>query len=97
MNIGERILALMQAQNLSYRQLQDLTGISRSTLNRYAQGKPIPMDKLEKIASALGEKPEILMGWAERTKRDVVREKLEKLSEADLDRLEAIIDAWIGG
>jgi hypothetical protein len=55
------------------------------------------MDKLEKIASALGEKPEILMGWAERTKRDVVREKLEKLSEADLDRLEAIIDAWIGG
>ena len=27
---------------------------------------------------------------------DVIAEKLERLSDADLDRLEAIIDAWLG-
>lgn len=96
MEIGERILQIMQEKHLSYRILENKTGISRSTINRYVQGKPIPMDKLEKIAHALGEKPEVLMGWIEPTPLDLLKEKIGRLSASDVERLTAIVDAWLG-
>ena len=64
MEIGERILALMQQKNITYREMEERTGISRSTLNRwFAKGKPIPFNKLETIAAALGIGQDELLGW----------------------------------
>ena len=64
MEIGERILALMQQKDITYREMEEKTGISRSTLNRwFAKGKPIPFNKLEPIASALGIGQDELLGW----------------------------------
>lgn len=51
---GKRMGRRRKELQLSYKQLEDLTGISRSTLNRYEKGSsPIPMSKISKIAEAL--------------------------------------------
>ena len=51
--------------NLSYQDLADKTGISKSTLQRYETGfiKNLPIDKLEILANALDTTPGYLMGW----------------------------------
>ena len=51
--------------NLSYQDLADKTGISKSTLQRYETGfiKNLPIDKLEILALALNASPSYLMGW----------------------------------
>lgn len=66
-DIAKRILDLMQKQGLSYADLSQKTGISKSALQRYATGSTakIPMDRIESIASALGVSAAYLMGWTE--------------------------------
>lgn len=107
MEIGERILALMQQKGITYREMEEKTGISRSTLNRwFAKGKPIPFNKLEPIANALDIGQDELLGWKQydiATKvndmvngKDDNSEKLEKLSrlaaELSSDDLDRLID-----
>lgn len=49
----------------SFQDLANLTGMSKSTLQRYEAGaiKNIPLDKLKILASALKVEPEWIMGW----------------------------------
>lgn len=49
----------------SFQDLANLTGMSKSTLQRYETGsiKNIPLDKLKVLASALRVSPEWIMGW----------------------------------
>lgn len=65
--IIERIKEKRLALGLTYQELADLTGISKSTLQRYETGfiKNLPVDKLEILANALHTTPGYLMGWAE--------------------------------
>lgn len=51
--------------NLSFKDLESLTGISRSTLQRYESGisTKITNSKLQIIAKALNVTPAYLMGW----------------------------------
>lgn len=65
--ISDRIKAEMTKQKMSYRDLEKATGISRSTLHRYAEkdsGK-IPISKMDLISKALHTTTEYLMGWDE--------------------------------
>ena len=92
MEIGQRILSIMAEKNITYRDLEKSTGISRSTLNRYAaKGKAIPLDKLDVIAKALGTDSKTLLGWNFRDNEDSKIIKLvecaKKLSDNDLNRL----------
>ncbi|WP_040328562.1 helix-turn-helix domain-containing protein [Clostridium ihumii] len=50
---------------LSYQDLANKTGLSKSTLQRYETGsiKNMPLDKLEILAEALNIEPYYLMGW----------------------------------
>jgi transcriptional regulator with XRE-family HTH domain len=50
---------------LSYQDLSNLTGISKSTLQRYETGyiKKIPINQIEVLAKALQINPGYLMGW----------------------------------
>ena len=50
---------------MSYQELANKTGLSKSTLQRYETGaiKNMPIDKLEILASALNVSPAYLMGW----------------------------------
>ncbi len=59
LKIVKRIKDRRQALGLSYQDLADRTGMSKSTLQRYETGaiKNIPLDKLEVLTSALGIDP----------------------------------------
>lgn len=65
--IAERIKASRLELNMSYQDLADKTGISRSTLQRYETGyiKNLPIDKFELIANALNISAATLMGLKE--------------------------------
>lgn len=63
--ISNKMLALIQDNDISYNELSKITGISKSALQRYATGttEKIPLDRLEAIAKSLGVTPAYLMGW----------------------------------
>lgn len=63
--LQQRLKALRQEAGYSFAKLEELTGISRSTLQRYEtrNSSKIPTSKLEKIADAYNVSPAYLMGW----------------------------------
>ena len=64
---SERIKALVEGSNLSYQDLEKLTGIKKSSLQRYASGvtTKIPLDVIEKLSAAFNVSQAYLMGWDE--------------------------------
>ena len=62
---SERIKALVESSELSYQELEKLTGIKKSSLQRYASGATtkIPLDVIEKLSVAFNVSQEYLMGW----------------------------------
>ena len=65
---SERIKALVDSSDLSYQELEKLTGIKKSSLQRYASGvtTKIPLDVIEKLSTAFNVSQEYLMGWDEK-------------------------------
>lgn len=65
--VRERLRNKREERGMSYQDLADRTGISKSTLQRYetASIKSLPLDKLGILAQALGVSPAYLMGWDE--------------------------------
>lgn len=65
---SERIKSLIEQSGRSYQELENLTGIKKSSLQRYASGvtTKIPLDVIEKLASAFNVSQEYLMGWEEK-------------------------------
>lgn len=63
----ERIKNRRLSLELSYQDLSDATGISKSTLQRYETGfiKKVPINQMEVLAKALHVTPAYLMGWEE--------------------------------
>lgn len=66
-NRAERISRAISDKGLSYAELEKITGVSKSALQRYATGqtKKIPIDVIERIAEATGVSARYLMGWDE--------------------------------
>lgn len=64
---SERIKFLVDSSDLSYQELEKLTGIKKSSLQRYASGATtkIPLDVIEKLAATFHVSQEYLMGWDE--------------------------------
>ena len=65
---SERIKSLIEQSGMSYQELEKLTGIKKSSLQRYASGvtTKIPLDVIEKLANAFNVSQEYLMGWEEK-------------------------------
>lgn len=65
---SERIKALVDSSDLSYQELEKMTGIKKSSLQRYASGvtTKIPLDVIEKLSKAFNVSQEYLMGWDEK-------------------------------
>lgn len=83
--IIERIRARRLQLGMSYQDLADKTGMSKSTLQRYETGfiKNIPLSKVEDLALALQVTPEYLMGWEAKAESPVMdSETLQMMSEA---------------
>lgn len=60
-----RLKESIENSGLTYEQLEKKTGISRSSLQRYANGitAKIPVDAIQAISDALGIKAEYILGW----------------------------------
>lgn len=65
--IANRIKNRRNELKMSYQDLSDKTGLSKSTLQRYETGsiRNIPLDKLEILSYGLEMEPSELMGWNE--------------------------------
>ena len=65
MTVSDRIRTQMQRLGLSYGELAQATGLSKSAIHRYATGATdkVPTEALEKLAHALGVTPAYLTGW----------------------------------
>lgn len=65
---SERIRALIEESGKSYQELEKLTGIKKSSLQRYASGvtTKIPLDVIEKLSVAFNVSQEYIMGWEEK-------------------------------
>lgn len=65
---SERIKALVDGSGKSYQELEKITGIKKSSLQRYASGatSKIPLDVIEKLSVAFNVSQEYLMGWEEK-------------------------------
>lgn len=63
--LSQRIFTLIQAQEVSFRELSEKTGIPKSAIQRYATGETekVPLDRIRLLAQALGVTPAYLMGW----------------------------------
>lgn len=64
---SERIKLLVEESGKSYQELEKITGIKKSSLQRYASGATakIPLDVIEKLSKAFNVSQEYLMGWSE--------------------------------
>lgn len=65
---SERIKSLIEQSGKSYQELERITGIKKSSLQRYASGvtTKIPLDVIEKLSVAFNVSQEYLMGWDEK-------------------------------
>lgn len=108
MTIGERIKAARESANLTQEELGSKCGTTKQTIYKYEIGKVtnIPLDRLEKIAEAVGVSAAYLMGWNDEqgnaqlnNRKNVVRiagrdgSFIEKnLSDKQVAALKALID-----
>lgn len=63
--IAKRMKEQREKEKLSFQDLADRTGLSKSTLQRYETGgiKNIPLDKLQVLSDGLNCSREYLLGW----------------------------------
>lgn len=63
--IIKRIKERRMALGLSYQDVADATGLSKSTIQRYETGaiRKVPINQIEELARALHTSPNYLMGW----------------------------------
>ncbi|MBR7133923.1 MAG: helix-turn-helix domain-containing protein [Clostridia bacterium] len=68
-NIVFKLQRAMEKSGLSYGEIAALTGIPKSAVHRYISGETpkIPLERLEKIAQAVGSSAAEIMGWDAKT------------------------------
>lgn len=77
---SERIKSLIEQSGRSYQELERMTGIKKSSLQRYASGATakIPLDVIEKLSATFNVPQEYLMGWkAEPTENENSHDELQ--------------------
>lgn len=59
----------IEKSGLSQREIADLTGIPKSSIQRYLSGNSanVPLDKIVDIAKAVGAEPKHWLGWDKET------------------------------
>lgn len=68
-----RIKKLIEGSGKSYRELEEITGVKKSSLQRYASGAitKMPLDVVEKLESAFNVPRGYIMGWDEKPAGDL--------------------------
>ena len=87
---ARRITEAIMKSGYSYTELSKMTGISKSSLQRYATGetKKIPIDCIEKIALATNSDSKWLMGWDDAKEVNSNDISFAPVSDPDIRRIE---------
>ena len=65
-DVSDRLTDVMREKHISCRKLSEMTGITKSSVSNYTNGsRPIPLDKLQLMANALGVSAAWVIGWAD--------------------------------
>ena len=100
---AQRIKDLVAQSGKTYQELETLTGIKKSSLQRYATGvtEKIPLTAIEKLAAAFSVSVSYIMWGEEKEKQPTESElsikkkefirKVEAMSDAQIERLEQIL------
>lgn len=91
---AERIKILIDISGKSYMELEKMTGIKKSSLQRYATGETtkIPLDVIEKLAKTFCVTPAYLMGWNEDKENSPEEPKLTEGEKMWLDLYHLLSD-----
>ena len=83
----QRIRALIESSGKSYVELEKLTGVKKSSLQRYATGTTakIPLEVIEKLSKTFGVTQEYLMGWEEEQKKNDIQADIILRMRSDSD------------
>lgn len=97
LELSQRLDRLIKESGMSQHELARITGIPQSAIQRYASGDTakIPIDRLEKLAKALGTSAANLLGWIEPSDAEFIQNlgyihPLEELPE-DIAALNAFL------
>lgn len=65
---AQRIKGLIRKSGKTYQELEQITGVKKSSLQRYASGvtTKIPLDVIEKLETAFNVPRGYIMGWADK-------------------------------
>ena len=105
-SLSNRIKECRVNKGMTLLQVADMIGVKEATMQRYESGKikTIKHETIEQLASIFGCTPAYLMGWEEtetpsltpeQQAKERVHELVDRLSPADLARVEAVIDAFL--
>lgn len=85
---SERIKSLIEQSGKSYVELEALTGIKKSSLQRYASGvtSKIPLDAIKALSATFNVSQEYLMGWEAQEKKNPPDEMI--LTEGEMAMVE---------
>ena len=88
---SERIKSLIEQSGLSYQELEKITGVKKSSLQRYATGATpkIPLDVIERLSKTFNVSKEYLMGWTDNIK------KVDKNNSPEQQRLSEGEKMWL--
>jgi transcriptional regulator with XRE-family HTH domain len=77
---SERIKQLVEMSGKSYQELEEITGVKRASLQRYATGvtSKIPLDAIEKLSATFNVSKEYLMGWDTENEKLAVQGELSE-------------------
>lgn len=87
---SERIKTLIEESGKSYQELEKITGIKKSSLQRYASGATakIPLDVIEKLSKTFNVSKSYLMCWEERIKDERTSPDKSTLTEGEKEWLD---------
>ena len=95
MTMGQRIKDLRERKGLTQKQLAELLGYkSKSSVTHIEAGRDIPRPMVAKLAELLDTTPAYIMGW-EDERRAIIQNKIEHLSDKQIDALLKLLDSLV--
>lgn len=96
-NFSKTLQELLDANGIRAAKLSKDLNISKSLISRYLRGEVSPkQDNLEAIAKYFNVTYAKLLGYDDSpTKQDIIKEKIDKMNEYQLETLEKFIDTFL--
>ncbi len=93
-SIIKRLKASIEKSGFTYVELEEKTGIAKSSIQRYANGstKKIPIDAIQLIAEAVNVSAAWIMGWSEKSQPIAIQENVSYREQKLLDDFRKLND-----